>query len=260
MGHTILALHGIGCTGTVFDVMAPQLRALGHTVETPTLFPEFRVKENPTGQLSTLTLHDYIEQAAIWARDVLRRTGRQPVILGHSMGGLIAQKLAERGAASAIILLTPAQPVDCQVKSLKPLFTFANIILSGKPEQAYKVWERGFRWGVLNRADPAVHASAFAEAVYDSGMVYRDIGRPAQDPHHSCVVDESKIRCPVLTIGAVEDRTTVIEAVRNVARKYARVGGDYREYDRAAHWLVNEPRTEEVVRDIGAWLARKLED
>jgi alpha-beta hydrolase superfamily lysophospholipase len=260
MGHTVLMIHGVGCDGASFSRMKGLMEARGLVCEAPTLFPEFRVRENPTGQLSTLTLHDYIEQASGWARDILRRTGRQPIVLGHSMGGLIAQKLAERGQASAAILFTPAQPVDCRVTSLKVLWTFANIVVQGKPERAYKVWKRGFVWGVLNRVDPVLHDGIYAQALYDSGMVYRDLGSPHLDPHHSCVVDEAKIRCPVLTIGATEDRATVIEAVRKVAAKYARIGGDYREYDRAAHWLIDEPRTGDVVADICDWIARKVED
>lgn len=260
MGPTVLMIHGVGCAGSSFDRVRAGLEARGLTCEAPTLFPEFRVARAPSGQLSTLSLHDYIEQASGWARDILRRTGRQPVILGHSMGGLIAQKLAERGQASGAILLTPAQPVDCQVASLKPLWTFANIVLSGQPQKAYKVWRPGFVWGVLNRVDPIHHDAIYAAALYDSGLVYRDLGRPQLDPHHSCVVDESRVRCPVLTIGAVEDRATVIEAVRKVAAKFARVGGDYREYDRAAHWLLDEPRTDEMIGEIAGWMASRIAD
>jgi hypothetical protein len=60
-----------------------------------------------------------------------------------------------------------------------------------------------------------------------------------------------------LTIGAVQDRATVIQAVRKVAQKYARIGGDYREYDRAAHWIIDEPKTSEVATDICEWLESK---
>jgi alpha-beta hydrolase superfamily lysophospholipase len=254
-----LMIHGVGCTGEVWDVMAPGLKSLGWDCRTPTLFPEYRVKENPSGHLSTLSLNDYVQQASGWARDIIKETGAQPVVIGHSMGGLIAQKLAEAGLVRAAVLVTPAQPVECQVIDLKVAFTFANVLVQGKVERPYKVWKTGFSWGVLNCVPKDRHEAIYAGAVYDSGQVYQDIGKPDLDPHRTCVVDEAAIGCPILTIGAVRDRATVIEAVRKVAAKYARIGGDYREYANAAHWIIDEPSTPQVIADMGAWLERVSE-
>lgn len=253
---TLLLIHGIGCTGSVFDRIRPALDAAGWATQAPTLFPEYRVADNPTGHLSSLSLHDYVTAAAGWARTIIKETGALPVVAGHSMGGLIAQKLAEQGLVRAAILITPAQPVDCQVVDWKVAFTFANILAQGKPERAYKVWRTGFTWGVLNAVPKDRHAAIYAGAVFDSGRVYQDIGKPETDPHRTCSVDETAIACPILTIGAVEDRATVIAGVRKVAAKYARVGGDYREYAGAAHWIIDEPRTDDMVADLLAWLDR----
>nr|MCU0882535.1 alpha/beta fold hydrolase [Hyphomonadaceae bacterium] len=239
---TILLIHGIGCTGSVFDRIRPGLEAAGWSTQAPTLFPEYRVSDNPPGHLSSLSLHDYVTAAAGWARAIIKETGALPVVIGHSMGGLIAQKLAEQGLVRAAVLITPAQPVDCQVVNWKVAFTFANILAVGKAERSYKVWRTGFAWGVLNRVPKARHAEIHAGAVYDSGRVYQDIGKPGTDPHRTCTVDETAIACPILTLGATDDRATVIEAVRKVAAKYARIGGDYREYAKAGHWIVDEPR------------------
>jgi alpha-beta hydrolase superfamily lysophospholipase len=251
---TALLIHGIGCTGAVFDRVATGLTAAGWETRAPTLFAEYRVSDNPPGQLSSLSLNDYVTACAGWARAIIKETGTLPVVVGHSMGGLIAQKLAEYGLARAIVLITPAQPVDCQVVNWKVAFTFANILLQGKAEQAYKVWRSGFSWGVLNKVPKDRHAAIYAGAVYDSGQVYSDIGKPQLDPHRICTVDEHAITCPVLTVGALEDRATVIEAVRKVAAKYARVGGDYREYADAGHWIIDEPRTDTMLADIVGWL------
>lgn len=250
-------IHGVGCGGDAWSVVAPLMQARGWTPYTPTLFPQFRVKENPTGQLATLGLHDYVEAAKAEALAIERATGEEPVLMGHSMGGLIVQKLAEQGVGKAAVLVTPAQPVDCQVQDLRVLFTFANIVLKGDPRQTYKVWKTGFRWGVLNQVPAARHHDIYASALYDSGLVYQHLGKPMTDPHRIAVIDEQAIACPILTIGAVQDRATVIQAVRKVAQKYARIGGDYREYDGAAHWIIDEPRTIDMVGDVCDWLHRK---
>jgi alpha-beta hydrolase superfamily lysophospholipase len=260
MAGSALLVHGIGCDGSAWDRVKPLLEAGGWTCAAPTLFPEFRVRDNPTGQLATLSLNDFVEATKANALALERETGHEPVLIGHSMGGLIVQKLLEQGIGKAGVLVTPAQPVDCQVADWRTLFTFANIVLKGDPKLSYKVWKTGFSWGVLNCVAKAKHDAIYATALYDSGMVYRDISQPDKDPHRIAIIDETKIDAPILTIGATQDRATVITAVRKVAQKYARIGGDYREYADAAHWIVDEPATERMVSDILAWLARKVVD
>jgi pimeloyl-ACP methyl ester carboxylesterase len=257
MEKPILMIHGLGCGGDAWDVVAPLMASRGWTPYTPTLFPEFRVKENPTGQLSTLSLNDYVEACKAQALAIEKSTGEEPVLMGHSMGGLLIQKLAEQGIGKAIILITPAPPVDCAVQDLRTLFTFANAVVKGDPKQSYKVWKTGFKYGVLNCVAPDRHDEIYSHALYDSGLVYENLGRPALDIHKVGVIDERRIDCPILTIGAIKDRATVIASVRKMAQKYARVGGDYKEYDGAAHWIIDEPKTGEMVSDICDWLAAK---
>jgi alpha-beta hydrolase superfamily lysophospholipase len=257
MEKPVLMIHGVGCGGDAWDVVAPLMAARGWKPYAPTLFPQFRVKENPTGQLSTLSLNDYVEACKAEALAIEKATGEEPVLMGHSMGGIIVQKLAEQGIGKAAILVTPAPPVDCAVQDLRVLFTFANIVLKGDAKISYKVWKTGFKWGVLNMVPAERHDAIYANALYDSGLVYENLGKPALDPHKVSVIDESRIDCPVLTIGGVQDRATVIASVRKIAQKYARIGGDYREYDGAAHWIVDEPKTPTMVTDICDWLAAK---
>lgn len=257
MEKPVLMIHGVGCGGDAWDVVGSLMKNRGWTPYAPTLFPQFRVKENPTGQLSTLSLHDYVEACKLEARAIETSTGEEPVLMGHSMGGLIVQKMVEQGIGKAAILVTSAPPIDCAVQDLRVLFTFLNIVLKGDAKASYKVWKTGFEWGVLNCVPRERHAAIYANALYDSGLVYENLAKPNVDVHKVAVIDERRIDCPILTIGGVQDRATVIASVRKIAQKYARIGGDYREYDGAAHWIVDEPKTPEMVADICDWLAAK---
>ena len=58
--------------------------------------------------------------------DVIRGLPAKPIVIGHSFGGLIAQKLLSGGAAAAAIAIDPGQ-----IKGVKPL-PFAQI-RSGAP-------------------------------------------------------------------------------------------------------------------------------
>lgn len=256
MTRPIILIHGINCTGAVFDRMAPLLAERGYKPFAPTLFPTMRTTGPPPDAINALTLKDYVDAMADEVARVRSETGIEPALLGHSMGGLIVQALAARGIGRAGVLLTPAQPADCQKFSLAPLYTFWNVVRAGDVNRAYKIWERGFSWGVLNGVETSRHSAIYAGAVHDGGLIFRDLGRPAADPHRVATIDAAQIGVPLLTIGAKRDRATVIEAVRAVGEKYRSIGGAYLEYAAAAHWIVDEPLTPKVTSDIADWLDR----
>lgn len=255
MTRSLLMIHGLGCTGQAWGRMRPLFEAAGLACEAPTLFPDKRVSTGPPADLGQLSLDDYIEASAAKAAEMAARMGRKPAVIGHSMGGLIAQMLAARGDVEAAVLLTPASPKDATVFDLRVIRTFWNIfkIGTGKlPGRAVSVGPKGFSYGVLNAVDPERHDEIYAETVHDSGLVCTELAKPPP-------IDETRVAVPVLTIGAERDRATPIKAVRKVARKYAGAAepGDYLEYADNAHWIVDEPGTETVTADIITWLARK---
>ncbi len=251
MTKTLLMIHGVGCGGEVWDRMAGVFRQSGWRCETPTLYPNLRVRDAPRPDLAALGFADYVAAMSAEAGRLAAETGAKPAVIGHSMGGLIAQKLAERGDVSKAVFLTPAQPKDCAAIGPSVLWTFANILISGDRTKGHKVWKTGFKFGVLNRVDAARHDEIYADALYDSGQVYGDMT-------DGVAVDESKVAVPTLTIAAGRDRATLAKAVRKVGEKYARaaVAGDFIEYPDNAHWIVDEPGTDRVASDILDWLAR----
>lgn len=259
MSGVILMVHGVGGTADAFSRLAPAFRDKGWRVETPTLRPDKRVAENPPADLPKLRFRDYVADIEALARALEAETGVAPVLFGHSMGGLIVQKVLERGVGRAGVLITPASPGDCRgARDLAQAVTFANILFSGDVGgKSHKIWRWGFSWGVLNRVPRAKHAGIFAGTVYDSGGVYNDIAYPDRDPERIAFVDETKISAPVLTLGAVKDRAVPIGDVRLTAEKYSRVGGDYLEYPDNAHWILDEPGTDQVISDIDTWLTSR---
>lgn len=255
----IIMLHGVGGTGDTWSRFAPAFRAHGWRVETPTLRPDKRLAENPPADLPKLRLKDYIDDVAALAAALEAETGVAPVLFGHSMGGLVVQKLLERGIGRAGVLVTPASPGDCRGPRVPAqAVTFANILFSGDVGgKSHKIWRWGFSWGVLNRVPRAKHPGIFAGTVYDSGGVYNDIAYPERDPERSAFVDETKISAPILTLGGARDRAVPIGDVRLLAEKYSRIGGDYLEYPDHGHWIVDEPGSDQVISDIETWLAAK---
>lgn len=257
MANTVLLIHGYGCAGDVWGPVAARLRAEGYRVVAPTIRSAVRTVDGPRAGLVGLTLADYVAEMSALAQTLAKETGEKPIVIGHSMGGLIAQKVAEAGHAACLALFAPASPADARGKpKLTPLFTFLNLALAGKPEtKAGKMWKAGFKFGVANVVPPARHDDLYAKMVYDSGQVLADLAWPAKDPNKAAYVDASKVTVPVLVMAGALDRTTPVEDVRLVGKKYA--GAEYREYPNNAHYLIDEPNTMKILDDLIAWLSGK---
>ncbi|MBO9710085.1 MAG: alpha/beta hydrolase [Caulobacter sp.] len=257
MSKTILMIHGFGASGEGWAPAAASFRAAGYAVETPTIAADLRTPGTPPPGLAGKTLADYVAEMKEWAKTLAARDGEKPVVFGHSMGGLIAQKLAEAGLTSGIVLFAPASPADARGKpQLSPVFTFLNIALTGKPEtKAVKIWKTGFKWGVLNQTPAARHDALFATTVHDSGRALSDLAYPDRDPNKTVSVDTGKVTVPVLVLAGARDRTTPVEDLRLVGRKYP--GADYKEYANHAHWLIDEPGSDTLLAEVKAWLEAK---
>nr|WP_232793129.1 alpha/beta hydrolase [Caulobacter hibisci] len=250
-------IHGYGMTGDGWTPAAEAFRKAGYAVETPTIQPKLRTVSSPKAELGGLSLGDYVAELSALAAVTAARDGIKPIVFGHSMGGLIAQKLAESGLTSGIVLFAPASPADARGKpKLSPLFTFLNAALTqGGPPKPVKMWKTGFKFGVVNAVPSARHDALYATAVYDSGRVLQDLAYPDRDPSRTAHVDAAKVTVPVLVLAGARDRTTPVEDLRLVGRKYA--GADYREYPDHAHWLIDEPGSAALYDAAKAWLAEK---
>ena len=191
-----------------------------------------------------LTIADYVEDT----RQVIDALGEKPIVVGHSLGGLIAQKLAELDLASGLTLLAPApagmltaQPVA--LPALLPMFP--NILLGRPVRPSCDACETI----ALNCVPKADRAAMHARLVHKSGRVYREM------VFGTFKVDRAKVRCPVLVIGGSEDRIVSPALARSTATRYA---AELRFFEGHGHWLLEEPGWEEIASAVGTWLETKF--
>src|SRR4029079_6176849 len=98
MDTPVMMVHGMCCTGDVWQQFREFFEARGTRVYTPTLRPLARgtVNERPNRALREIGFAEYIADLEEEIARIERETGKTPVVIGHSMGGLLAQMLAER--------------------------------------------------------------------------------------------------------------------------------------------------------------------
>lgn len=242
-----MMIHGMCCTGEVWRNFKSFYEARGAHVFTPTLRPLERVRDKPPAGLRALRFAHYVADLDQELDRIEQQTGNRVTVIGHSMGGLLAQALAERNRPNAAVFISPTAPAGVRTAFLRSFwaaFAFARglRVVPGAMYPYRAVTDRL----VFNRVPLAERDVEHAGMVHESLEVFADFRL-----HH---IDETKIRIPVLTVAAGRDRLVPPELVRLTARKYQRVGGAFKEYTHHGHWLYAEPGWETPAAEILDWI------
>ncbi len=251
MSDTLFMIHGMWGTAQDWEHYRRFFEARGYRCVTPTLpYHDRAPQAAPDPRLGTASLLDY---ANALEREI-RLLGEKPVIMGHSMGGLLAQLLAARGLAGRLILLTPAAPAGIFLLTPSVIRSFWRYPLRwGFWKKPYRQSFRDAAYSTLHLLDRQAQQEAYARNVAESGRVIFEIGFWPLYRGRATSVEAARITCPVLVVAGGLDRITPAAAVRKVAEKYRAVS-TYREFAHHAHWVLGEPGWEEVAGAIADWL------
>jgi len=107
---TIVLIHGLWMTPSSWDTWASRYRALGHEVIVPG-WPgiddrtpnDVRINPKALEGLGITRIVDHYDA-------IIRSLPAQPIIMGHSFGGIFAQMLLDRGLGIAGVGVEPGQP------------------------------------------------------------------------------------------------------------------------------------------------------
>ena len=255
MKRTLFMIHGMFCGAWCWEKYKAFFEDKGYSCVTTTLrHHDLGLDELPDPRLGTTSILDYAKDL----EDEIRQLDTTPIIVGHSMGGLLAQILGSRGLAKGLVLLTPASPSG--VFALK--WSVIKSFWSGLKKWGW--WKKPYRgtfdeavYGILNFISEEDQKDTYNRFVYESGRAAMEIGFYLFDSQNASKVDESKVKCPILVIAGSKDRLTPASVVRKVSNKYKPLS-TYREYPNHAHWVVGEPDWEEIAEYVTNWVTENV--
>jgi pimeloyl-ACP methyl ester carboxylesterase len=240
----LLFVHGMWGGAWVWEHWLPFFAARGWDGYALNL--RGRAGSRPVADIGRVALAEYVDDAVA----VARRLG-DVVVVGHSMGGLVAQALAATIDPIAVVALTPAAPRGIWALRSTALvmatLRYTPALVRSRPLLPSR---RVMMRLVLAGLPPVERDVVYRKLVPESARQARDIAL------RGYAVDAAAVRCPMLVVAAERDRITPPSVVRRVARRY---GATLFEYPGFGHMVPLEPRWRQVAVDVATWLAMLAE-
>ena len=184
-------------------------------------------------------------------KGILKGLPTPPVLIGHSIGGLVVQKLINEGFGALGVAISPAPPQG--IFTLDPTFFKANFphINPFAGSRPVFMTPKRFHYAFCNTLTRRASDEAFEQFVVpESRLVPRStLGKSAK-------IDFSAVRAPLFFLAGTRDHLTPVAMVRRNASKYKDDSGhvEYREFVGRSHYICGEPGWEEVAEAAIGWL------
>jgi len=250
---TIVFIHGMFMTPKAWDKWQTYFQEQGYT----TIAPAWPLHDTSLTQqrtaaaqetLGKLTLDEVVESY----RKVIKNLPEKPIVIGHSMGGLVAQKLLSEGLASKAVAIDSAPPSGLIVAKwsfIKSNWPVINPFTNAK--QAYYPSLEDFRYAFANCVPDAE-----SEAMYHDYIVpeSRLVGRGTSSK--IAKIDFSKPHGPLLIVAGEKDH--IIPAALNLKNfnKYSDTSSvkTFKQFDGQCHALIVDKKWNEVASSVATWL------
>ncbi len=254
--HVVL-IHGTWCRGDSWGPTRAAFEERGYTVHIPTLrHHELPLREGAM-KIAPLSMRDYTDDLVA----LVDSLDSPPLLVGLSLGGLLAQLVAARTRHAGVVAACPAPAAGIFAATPTTLRAFGSIFgrhyLQPRPwakPLSPPTWDRFRRW-IANTQTEEIAREVFSElAVCESGRAYCEIVFPYLDRGKATTVNFAAVTTPLLVIGGECDRLVPPQVARKTAARYQ--SGIYVEVLRSDHLVFFGKALPVTMGHIDDWIAR----
>jgi len=259
MAHpkSVVFVHGMFVTPACWSPWIERFAAAGYRAVAPAwpghgLPPAEQRDRHPDPELAKLTLDDLVAHY----RGVVEGLDDEPIVIGHSMGGLVAQLLLQEDLTRGAVAIDSAPPKG--LITLKWSFLKSNwpsISPTAPLDEPVFMDLDDWKYGFTNTMSPEDQERSWREhAVPES----RRVGKGPTTP--IAAIDFTKSRAPLLLIAGGADH--MIPAVLN-RKNFSRYEGDaitdFEEFEGRDHFsIIGGAGWEEVADHVLAWITERI--
>jgi len=253
----IVFVHGMFMTSSCWSGWLPHFERKGYRCQAPAWPGRDRSvaqlrAAHPDPELGRLTLSRVVQHY----ETIISQLEDKPIVIGHSMGGLIAQLLLNRETVAAAVAIDPAPPAGvftAKWSFLRSNWPMVNPFVRGTVPRAMPFAD--FQYAFANTLPLALQRKAFDEFVVpESRMVPRESTRAAGR------IDFEKPHAPLLITAGECDHIIPSSLNRSNFARYGKNGSktEFKEFPGRDHFGIGAPGWEEIADFAHDWLVREL--
>lgn len=240
----IVMIHGMWSQPVVWHPFKTFFESKGFRVLTPQLRHHHCLHhEELDAELGQTSIRHYVDDILAMVRGLKH----PPILMGHSMGALIAQLVSARTPVRASVLLASAP-----IAGTARVFSLDSWLILGRQVVHPFSWRkprkptyRAMRYGLFNELSERSSRQMYDQIVWESGRAIWEVCFHMYDPHRSVHIYPSEINTPQLFLTGTHDRLTPPYIGKCTAQHFGNTAA-FEAIDGRAHWLISEPGWEDV--------------
>ena len=235
---TLVLIHGINTNNKYFEKFKNFFENKGYRIIAPNL--PYKNNLNELGKVGIKNYLDFLEKE-------VKKIKEPFYIIGHSMGGLLAQMLAQKGYGEKIVLLSPAPPADISSINLKLVLNSWNIIWSILFFRKVFIFSFTFaRKNIFNLLSEKEALEEYQNIEFDSLKVLKELTFGINTK-----VDEKRVKQDILILVGEKDRMIKKTVFEKINKKYK--NSELKFFPNHSHYLLAENAWEEVAKGVLNW-------
>jgi non-heme chloroperoxidase len=257
-GTPVVFVHGLWLHADSWGPWVDRFREAGYEPTAPGWPGDSSTAEETRANADRVAGHGIDDVVAHYAK-VIDGLGAKPIVVGHSFGGLIAQRLLGEGHAAAAVGIDPA-PIKGVVFLPFSALRVASIALRNPAnrKRAVSLTPEQFRYGFGN-ALPAAESDELYErwAIPSPGKPLFEAASANLSRRSPARVDtKARERGPLLLTAGGKDHTVPRSITRSTLRLYRKSPAvtELREFPDRGHSLTIDSGWNEVADAVLGWL------
>ena len=253
---TIVLIHGLFVNNTSWADWKTYFENQGYTVHTPANPGHegnpANLRKNIRPELTKVGFEDVVNNIV----KLIDTLPEKPIVIGHSLAGLVVQKLIELDKAVAGVSIDGAPPKNVLApwQTIKMVLPVVNPFKSGTPYMGTKEW---YHKAFFNN-----YTKSESDAFYDE-IAVPESRKIAWDSllKPFAKVDFRKAHNPLLFIGGENDTIFPAAFTKKIAGSYKDKNStvDFKAFPGRSHFIAGEKDWEEVAGYTLNWIAKNVQ-
>lgn len=251
---TIIFIHGLFLTPKVWNEWKKKFENMGYTCHAPANpgheGQPAKLRSNPDSNLGEVNFEDWVNNII----NYIDNLPEKPIIVGHSMGGLVAQKLMQLNKVDAAVCISSAPPKGVITTKLSFAKSNLGLINPFKGNSIYYPTKKWFHYAFTNTL-----TKEQSDRIFEEQVVPESRNIPRQTLKKAGKIDFKRPHQPLLFISGKDDHIIPFTLNKSNFNKYKDQNSikEMKVFENRDHFICGEKNWEEVADYVYSWLNNK---